>query len=293
MAPDSVRMSRVEEAGKMMRVSQLLLIACCLSLHGAAAQTTDHKDCVSTDPSCSGMTRGLAAIGSLAFAPKADRLLVKSEPPRLVVAPFILVEPGSRARLQIQLNAAQTLPKNSFVRIRGLPPSATISQGHAIASGAWAIPIVALSDLTIGAPDSPAGWSEVSIALLVADGAILAESQTKLVVASRSSETPAVGVRLSFTPEDHDRALQFHAQGMDQLKLGNIAAARRFFELAAGADLANSVMELASTYDPNELGKFGAFGPLPDVETAQRWYRKAQQLGAADAEERLRRLAAQ
>ena len=173
-----------------------------------------------------------------------------------------------------------------------MPPSATVSQGHAIAPGAWAIPIVALSDLIIGAPNIPAGWSEVSIALLVADGAVLAESKTKLVVASRSNETSAASARLWFTPEDHDRALQFHAQGMDLLKLGNIAAARRLFELAAGADLANSVMELASTYDPNELGKFGAFGPRPDVEAAQRLYRKAQQLGAADAEERLRRLGA-
>jgi hypothetical protein len=277
----------------MVRVFQLLLIACCLSLHGAAAQTTDRKDCVSTDPSCSGMTRGLAAIGSLAFVPKADEVLVKSEQSRLVVAPFTLVEPGSRARLQIQLSAAQALPKNSFIRIRGLPPSATVSQGHAITPGAWAIPIVALSDLIIGAPNIPAGWSEVSIALLVADGAVLAESKTKLVVASRSNQTSAASARLSFTPEDLDRALQFHARGMDQLKLGNIAAARRFFELAAGADLANSVMELASTYDPHELVKFGAFGPLPDVETAQRLYRKAQQLGAADADERLQRLGAQ
>jgi TPR repeat protein len=78
---------------------------------------------------------------------------------------------------------------------------------------------------------------------------------------------------------------------MEQIKIGNIAAARRFFELAAEAGLASSVMELASTYDPNELGKFGAFAPRPDVEAAQRLYRKAQQLGAADAEERLRRLA--
>ena len=277
----------------MMRVLQLLVIACCLSLHGAAAQTTDRKDCVSTDPSCSGMRRGLAAIGSLIFVPKADGVRVKSEQPRLVVAPFTLVEPGGRARLQIQLSAAQTLPKNSFVRIRGLPPSATVSQGHAIASGAWAIPMVALSDLTIGVPNIPAAWSEVSIALLVTDGAVLAESKTKLVVAPRSNEVWAASARLPSTPEDQDRAQQFHAQGLEQIKVGNIAAARRFFELAGEAGLATSVMELASTYDPNELGKFGAFGPRPDVETAQRLYRKAQQLGAADAEERLRRLGAQ
>ena len=92
--------------------------------------------------------------------------------------------------------------------------------------------------------------------LAIADGAVLAEAKTKLIVASR-----AASARLASTPEDQDRAQQFHAQGMEQIKIGNIAAARRFFELAAEAGLANSVMELAGTYDPNELGKFGAFGP--------------------------------
>jgi TPR repeat protein len=276
----------------MMRVFPLLLIACCLALHGASAQTANRKDCVATDPSCSGTTRGLSAIGSLAFAPKADGALVKGDVPGLVVAPVTLVEPGSRARLQIQLSAQQALPKNCFVRIRGLPSSATVSPGHAIAAGAWAIPIVALPDLTIGAADGVAGWSEVAIALVMADGPVLAETKTKLVVASRSGDVATAGARLSLTPEDHDRALQFHAQGVEQLKLGNIAAARKFFALGTEAELPHSMMELASTYDPNELSKLGAFGPLPDVETAQRWYRKAQQLGATGAEERLRRLGA-
>jgi TPR repeat protein len=215
---------------------------------------------------------------------------MRGDHPELVVAPFTLVEPGGRARLQIQLSAQQTLPKNCFVRIRGLPQTATVSQGHAIASGAWAIPIGALSDLTIGAPDGDAGWSEVAIALVVADGPVLAETKTKLVVASRSGEVAAAGVRPLITPEDHDRALQFHDQGLEQLKLGNIAAARKFFALAAEAELPHAMMALASTYDPNELSKLGAFGPLPDVEAAQRWYRKAQQLGVAGAEERLQRL---
>ena len=268
-----------------------LLIACCVALHGASAQTASRKECAPTDASCSGTTRGLSAIGSIAFAPRAEGSLVKGEQPSLIVAPVTLVEPGSRARLQIQLSGQQALPKNSFVRIRGLPPSVTVSQGHAIAAGAWAIPIGALPELTIGAPDGLAGWSEIAVTLAVADGAVLAESKTKLVVASRS-EARAASARLPSTPDDHDRALQFHAQGMEQIKIGNIAGARRLFELAADAGLASSVMELASTYDPNELGKFGAFGPRPDVEVAQRLYRKAQQLGAADAEERLRRLGA-
>lgn len=266
-----------------------MLIACCVPLHAAAAETADRKDCQSADPSCSATARGVLSIGSLAFAPKAEGALLRNDRAGLAVAPFILLEPGGRARVQIELSGQQSLPKNSFVRVRGLPPTVTVSHGHSIASGAWAIPIGALPDLTIGAPDGLAGWSEIAVTLAVADGAVLAETKTKLIVASRT-EARAASARFSTTPEDQDRALQFHAQGLEQIKIGNVAGARRFFELAAEAGLASSLMELASTYDPNELGKFGAFGPRPDVETAQRWYRKAQQLGAADAEERLRRL---
>ena len=272
-----------------MRVPRLLLIACCVPLHAAAAQTADRKDCQSADASCSATARGVLSIGSLAFASKAEGALLRSGSASLTVAPFILVEPGGRAPVPIELSGLQPLPKNSFVRIRGLPPTVTVSHGHSIASGAWAIPIGALPDLTIGAPDGLAGWSEIAVTLAVADGAILAESKSKLIVASRA-EARAATARFSTTPEDQDRALQFHAQGLEQIKIGNVAGARRFFELAAEAGLASSVMELASTYDPNELGRFGAYGPRPDVETAQRWYRKAQQLGAPDAEERLRRL---
>lgn len=274
-----------------MRALRLMLIACCVLLHAVAAEATDRKDCSSTDASCSAGVRGVLSAHSFAFAPRAEGALLKGEQPGIAVAPFILVEPGSRTRLPIEVSRQQALPKNSFVRIRGLPPSVSVSQGHSIASGAWAIPIGALPDLTIGAPDGLAGWSEIAVTLAVADGAVLAESKTKLIVAARTGAR-AAGARLPSTPEDHDRALQFHAQGLEQIKIGNVAGARRFFELAAEADLASSVMELASTYDPNELGKFGAFGPRPDVEAAQRLYRKAQQLGAADAEERLRRLGA-
>jgi hypothetical protein len=273
-----------------MRVFALLLAACCLASQGASAQTANRRDCVPTDPSCGGTTRGLSAIGSIAFAPKADGALTKGDHAGLAVAPVTLVEPGGRARLQIHLGAQQALPKNCYVRIRGLPPAATLSQGHAIAAGAWAVPIVALPDLTIGAPDGVTGWSEVAIALVMADGPVLAETRTKVVVASRSGDAAAAAARPLFTPEDHDRAQQFHGQGMEQLKIGNIVAARKFFALAAEAGLPNSMVELGATYDPNELGKLGAYGPQPDVEAAQRWYRKAHQLGAADAEERLRRL---
>ena len=88
------------------------------------------------------------------------------------------------------------------------------------------------------------------------------------------------------------QALSLHANGEEQLKRGNVYAARKFFERAAEAGLAQSAVAVAATYDPDELAKLKILGLQPDIEAARKWYEKARQLGAAEASERLRRLSA-
>jgi TPR repeat protein len=51
-------------------------------------------------------------------------------------------------------------------------------------------------------------------------------------------------------------------------------------------------MALAGTFDASELAQLGVRGIQPDPKQARRWYERAQQLGASDAEERLRRIGA-
>lgn len=262
--------------------------------HGATAPWGGAREgCVAHDLSCSVMVPGIAAIASTAFAPRSDGAN-PGQHPSLAVAPLTLAEPASSARLrvQVQLGPKQALPPSTFIRIRGLPPSVAVVEGHAVTAGTWAVPLAALPDLMITVPDGIQGWSEVAMTLVTADGAVLAEAKTKLVVAlpSRPSAVAATASEPWLTPEDRERALQFHAQGVEQLRVGNIVAARRFFGRGAEAGLPQSVMALAATFDPEELASLGSFGPRPDVETARTWYRKAREMGAADAAERLQRL---
>jgi TPR repeat protein len=91
---------------------------------------------------------------------------------------------------------------------------------------------------------------------------------------------------------ERERALGLHAKGVEQLERGNIFAARKFFEHATAAGLAQSAVALASTYDPDELAKIKVVGLQPNIEEARKWYEKARELGAAEASERLRRLGA-
>ena len=81
-------------------------------------------------------------------------------------------------------------------------------------------------------------------------------------------------------------------RGNDQIAHGNIAAARLYYQRAADAGVAQAALALASTYDPDELDRLRVVGIKPDQDLARRWYERARELGAPEAERRLKRLGA-
>jgi TPR repeat protein len=80
------------------------------------------------------------------------------------------------------------------------------------------------------------------------------------------------------------------SQGLRHQEQGNIGAARQFFMRAAEAGLALGAIRLAATFDPVELARLNVQGVRPDRDEARRWYERARELGAAEADERLARL---
>ena len=245
--------------------------------------------------------------------------------PAITVAPTLTVEPATEALLPIRIGPPEAVPPNCFVRVRGLPPMAALSEGHAIAPGSWAVPITVLPKLKLRLPPDVAGRTEIMITLVGVDGTLLAEAKSTLVVgpkpvpasgqAKRSADPPATASILRagaalpappeeaqrtrvlppsgpspMTPEDRERAVRLMKKGDDQLADGNIAAARLFYERAADAGLAQAAMALAATFDAVEISRSSVRGIQPDAREARRWYERARQLGASEAEQRLRRL---
>ena len=51
-----------------------------------------------------------------------------------LLAPAILARSASQAALTIRVGPTAALPKNSFVRVRGLPPMVSLSEGYATAA---------------------------------------------------------------------------------------------------------------------------------------------------------------
>jgi TPR repeat protein len=220
----------------------------------------------------------------------------------LRVLSAVEVAPASTTRLPIQITPAGAAGSNSFIRIRGLPPTAILSDGHAVGPGSWAVPLNALANLSIILPAGAQGSSEVTITLVDLDGHVLAEAKTSLVTASRAPAprevASAAGVTAlipgapTMSPAEREAALKVHAKGQQQLDSGNVYAARKYFERGVEAGLPESAVALAATYDPAELSKLPIVGLRPDVQIARTWYEKARELGAPEAAERLRRLEA-
>lgn len=144
-----------------------------------------------------GVVRGRAAAVAMSvlsgFAACGEAGAQDAKRPTLNVAKVILAEPGVETPLSIQAGPPDAIPRNSFVRLRGLPAAATLSEGHAISPGAWAIPLVSLSNLRIMSPVAATGRSEIVIALVGVDGVVLNETRTSLLVASAASIAPSDG----------------------------------------------------------------------------------------------------
>jgi hypothetical protein len=65
--------------------------------------------------------------------------------------------------------------------------------------------------------------------------------------------------------------------------LGDVAAARLYYERAADAGEAQAAVRLGGTYDPAFLARFHFKGPQGNISVAAYWYQRARELGASEA----------
>jgi len=65
---------------------------------------------------------------------------------------------------------------------------------------------------------------------------------------------------------------------------GDLASARLLYERAADADNALAALRLGESFDPDFLRQAHVWGAKGDPRTAIIWYRRARELGSAEAE---------
>jgi hypothetical protein len=265
-----------------------------------------------------------AALAALTMISVVDAANSQSvERPSITLPATIRAKAQSQVPLPIGLAPASSIPRNTFIKIRGLPPSVALSEGHSLGPGAWTVPLRALPGLKIVIPTTMVERTEFVVTLIAVDGAELDEKRSTLVVYDPATPDLQSGIRAppainmlgvspstptpperparlappqvgtpSTIPQDREWPLKLAKEGDRHLAQGNVAAARQVYEMAAEAGLAQAAMALAATYDAAELARLNVRGIEPNPKEAHRWYELARQLGAAEAEQRLRRLGA-
>jgi hypothetical protein len=115
---------------------------------------------------------------------------------------------------------------------------------------------------------------------------------------TNSAAPPASGASLmdsapaaKLPPLDAALESSYLQRAQKLLTLGQIAPARLLLEHLANKGSARGAMLLAQTYDKNYLQSLNVVGGVSgDRDKALRWYRKAQELGAAEAAALIQRL---
>jgi hypothetical protein len=243
--------------------------------------------------------------------------------PRISVPSVVVAEPASQVRLSIEVSSAESLPSQTYVLIRGLPTGVSLVGGHPIGGGSWAVPLYALRALPIDIPVGSSGRSELLVSLVTVEGAHLAQASTVLVtgptaalslptekgisadkppepgannfIPPQPASRPERGLSSPSLPREasaQERALaeRLVAQGERYFTLGDVVSARLLFRRAADWGSAPAALRLAATYDPAELLRLHVQGVTPDRAEARKWYERARDLGAPEAQERLAKL---
>jgi hypothetical protein len=222
---------------------------------------------------------------------------------RIIVAPTITAAAPGSIPLPIGVGPSGVLPRNCFVRVRGLPPTVSLTEGYVTAPGAWSLPIGALLGLKMIVPVDVGGSFDLNISLVAEDGVVLAEAKALLAVVPapqsapeqvsadpHSQSAPLAPQVPIMSPAVREAAERLVARGEKEMEQGGVAVARQFFLRAAQEGLARGALLLAATYDPRELARSGVRGVQPNIAEARKWYQRARELGAPEAEERLARL---
>lgn len=102
--------------------------------------------------------------------------------------------------------------------------------------------------------------------------------------------TPVARPPRQSPPTDGQMASTLTDRGDAMLAIKDISAARKLYEEAANFGSAAAARRLASTYDPDYVGKLGIIGMRVDAAMAVSWYKRAAALGDREAAQRVQEL---
>lgn len=194
--------------------------------------------------------------------------------------------------------------------LSGLPKGAELSTGKTDATGAWRLTEKQLSDLQLLPPPRFSGEFRLTAGAIALekDGnsatttrslkvtVAAAAAATPLVDSSVAAEIPSVEVpavpkaavgqaattpttQLAARAPTDPKLEKWIARGDKLLELGDLAAARLFYELALDHGFAAAATAIGKTYDPLQLRLLGIRSVPPDRDMAITWYKRGIEAG--------------
>ena len=173
--------------------------------------------------------------------------------------------PEEEASPQAPLSAAVTATQGSAMADAAADVEPAAAPGSA-ANGPLDATLAGPGDVVVSREPSPPGSTPVYDA---ARNAAAASGPPRSDASPPKTRPPAPAA--SVTP--------LLSRGDAMVALGDIAAARLFYERAAGLGSAQGAVSLGKTYDPRFLASIQAAGVTPNRDAAASWYQKGAALG--------------
>jgi hypothetical protein len=106
----------------------------------------------------------------------------------------ILAQAGEEVDFSLAVDATGSMRVRSVIAVSAMPDGASFSEGRPYGATGWSFRPDEIGELRLRLPEGRAGASDLRFELLAADGAVLAESTTRLnVVAAAPAVAEAVG----------------------------------------------------------------------------------------------------
>jgi hypothetical protein len=226
------------------------------------------------------------------------------------VPDLIQIESGVESPFPIEVTLKDGEASRAIVLIRGIPTSASLTEGRLFPSGAWVVKPSSFREVRLLTSSSTVEATTLNISLVTFEGQELGRASTLLVISPsigmpqavavvavpRAADPPTNAAPSPLTPGkpllnapqtvprarpqgETEKIAQLLEKGDRNLLEGKIAFARRFYQLAAEMGSPVGAEAVARTYDADYLRRFPIVGGgFPDSNMAQEWYNKAKQL---------------
>jgi hypothetical protein len=99
---------------------------------------------------------------------------------------------GTEIDFALAIDATETLPSRSIVAVSGLPYGASFSEGRPYGASGWSLRPDEIGDLRMRLPLARSGAADLRIELIAPDGAVLAQSETRLSISTEPAEDKQV-----------------------------------------------------------------------------------------------------